>query len=53
MTNMALLAFMFVMQEITTPKEAATEMSTAQPCVVVRGSLHDPKGAFLVVEKRY
>ena len=27
---------MLVMQEATTPKDAATELCTAQPCVVVR-----------------
>ena len=40
------------MQDTTTPKDAATEMCTAQPCVVVRGSLEDLKDAFLVVEKQ-
>ena len=34
------------------PREAASEMCTAQPCVVVRGSLQDVKDAFLVIEKQ-
>jgi len=43
---------MLVMQEATTLKDAATKMCTAQPSVVVRGSLEDPNDAFLVVEKK-
>lgn len=41
-----------LLQETTAPKDAGLEMSTAQPCVVVRGSLQEPKDAFLVIEKR-
>ena len=40
-----------LLQETTAPKDAGLEMPTAQPCVVVRGSLQEPKDAFLVIEK--
>ena len=42
----------YVLQDTTTPKDAGAEMCTAQPCVVVRGSLEDMKDAFLVVENK-
>ena len=39
-----------LLQETTAPKDAGLEMPTAQPCVVVRGSLQ-PKDAFPIIEK--
>ena len=40
-----------LLQETTAPKDAGLEMPTAQPCVVVRDSLQEPKDAFLVIEE--
>ena len=40
-----------LLHETTAPKDAGLEMPTAQPCVVVRGSLQEAKDAFLVIEK--
>ena len=36
------------MQETTSPNPAAVEVTTAQPCVVIRG----PADEYLVIEKR-